>query len=277
MKRALLVCGLSAVIASSLTLIPSPSSAKTVAACVEEWKANKSTIQTSGKTRKDFITECRAETASTEPAPAPTPQPTQAEKRELTATAAPETTAAAKHKTIKACAAEWTENKATIQASGKTRKDFITECRTGTETALHRPHHRRARRRARRQPPGIRQQRRARRSGKPTSPPSRPAAKRRRTSSPSAAPKPLRPNPLQRRRRNQPPRNSQTHPQPLPARALRKRYEHARTSGRRTKRPFRPAAKQGKTSSPNVVLVLRRQPPLRQRLKQLLLSSQSLL
>ena len=134
MKRALLVCGLSAVIASSLMLIPSPSSAKTVKACVEEWKVNKSTIQASGKTRKDFITECRAETTSTEPTPTPTPQPTQAEKRESTATAAPETTAAAKHKTIKACAAEWTENKATIQASGKTRKDFITECRTGTET-----------------------------------------------------------------------------------------------------------------------------------------------
>ena len=134
MKRALLVCGLSAVIASSLMLIPSPSSAKTVKACVEEWKASKSTIQASGKTRKDFITECRAETASTEPAPVPTPQPTQADKRESTATAAPETTAATKHKTIKACASEWTEHKATIQASGKTRKDFITECRTGTET-----------------------------------------------------------------------------------------------------------------------------------------------
>ena len=171
MKRALLVCGLSAVIASSLTLVPSPSSAKTVKACVEEWKANKSTIQASGKKKTDFITECRAETASTEPAPAPTPQPTQAEKQKSTATAAPEKTAAVKHKTIKACAAEWTENKATIQASGKTRKDFIAECRTRTETVAastassagmtptRRP---RTRRRRRNQPPRSSQSKRSR-------------------------------------------------------------------------------------------------------------------
>ncbi len=66
MKQALLIFGFAAVIASSL-VISSPSSAKTVKACDEEWKANKATIQASGKKKKDFITECRAETASTNP------------------------------------------------------------------------------------------------------------------------------------------------------------------------------------------------------------------
>ena len=74
------------------------------------------------------MTECRAETASTESAPAPTAQPAPAEQPTVTA---PRARTA---KTIKACAAEWTANKATIQASGKTRKDFIAECRAGTTT-----------------------------------------------------------------------------------------------------------------------------------------------
>ena len=59
MKQALLICGFSAVLAASL-LISSPSSAKTVKACEDEWKANKSTIQASGKKKTDFMTECRA-------------------------------------------------------------------------------------------------------------------------------------------------------------------------------------------------------------------------
>ena len=129
MKKALLIYGFSAILASSL-LISSPSSAKTVKACDEEWKANKSTIQASGKKKKDFITECRAETASTEPSTAPAAQPAPAASSESPATA-PRTRSA---KTIRACGAEWTANKASLEASGKTRKDFITECRAGTET-----------------------------------------------------------------------------------------------------------------------------------------------
>jgi hypothetical protein len=35
-------------------------------------------------------------------------------------------------KTAKACEDEWKAGKATIQASGKKKKDFIAECRTGT-------------------------------------------------------------------------------------------------------------------------------------------------
>ena len=134
MKKALLMYGFSAVIASSL-LMSSPSSAKTVKACEEEWKANKTTIQTSGKKKKDFITECRAETASTEPSAAPAAQATPAETPNSSATA-PRTRSA---KTIRACAAEWTANKEALQASGKTRAGFITECRGGAETAAAAP------------------------------------------------------------------------------------------------------------------------------------------
>ena len=129
MKQTLLIFGFSAVLASIL-LISSPSSAKTVKACEDEWKANKSTIQASGKKKTDFMTECRAETASTEPATAPAAQRAPAASSNPPA-AAPRVRSA---KTIRACAAEWTANKASLEASGKTRKDFITECRAGTET-----------------------------------------------------------------------------------------------------------------------------------------------
>ena len=130
MKQTLLICGFSAVLAASL-LISSPSSAKTVKACEDEWKSNKSTIQASGKKKTDFMTECRAETASTEPATAPAAQPAAPAASPNPSAVAPRARSA---KTQRACAAEWTANKASLEASGKTRKDFITECRAGTET-----------------------------------------------------------------------------------------------------------------------------------------------
>src|SRR5256885_15120347 len=37
--------------------------------------------------------------------------------------------AAAQQKTVKQCNDEWTANKAAIQASGKTKKAFVAECR----------------------------------------------------------------------------------------------------------------------------------------------------
>jgi hypothetical protein len=52
---------------------------KTAKACDEEWKANKTTIQASGKKKKEFIAECRAGTPTTTDRPATTtaPAPTQ--------------------------------------------------------------------------------------------------------------------------------------------------------------------------------------------------------
>src|SRR5438034_8937574 len=52
------------------------------------------------------------------------------------------TMAAAQQKTAKQCNDEWTTNKATIQASGKTKKVFIAECRgqaTATPPAAPKP------------------------------------------------------------------------------------------------------------------------------------------
>jgi hypothetical protein len=41
----------------------------------------------------------------------------------------------AQQKTAKECNDEWTAQKATLQAAGKKKKDFITECRGGTPAA----------------------------------------------------------------------------------------------------------------------------------------------
>ena len=95
---------------------------KTVKECNAEWTANKAAIQASGKRKKDFMAECRG-TAQTTTAPA-TAAPAQP------APASPPTHT----KTVKECNAEWTANKAAIQASGKRKKDFIAECR-GTATS----------------------------------------------------------------------------------------------------------------------------------------------
>ncbi len=127
MKRAFLAYGLSFAIVSSLTLIPVSSFAKTLKACAEEWKANKTTIQASGKKKTAFIIECRAEAASAEPAKAPEAQPAPAGQQQAAA-------AETKGKTARACAAEWTSNKAALQASGKTRRDFIAGCRAGASS-----------------------------------------------------------------------------------------------------------------------------------------------
>ena len=92
---------------------------KTVKECDAEWSANKATIQASGKTKKEFVAECRAgSTTAATPAPAPAATP-----------------AAGTQKTAKECDAEWSANKATIQASGKTKKEFVAECRAGSTTA----------------------------------------------------------------------------------------------------------------------------------------------
>jgi len=45
------------------------------------------------------------------------------------------TSGLAQQKTAKQCDAEWTANKAAIQASGKTKKAFVAECRTTAASA----------------------------------------------------------------------------------------------------------------------------------------------
>jgi uncharacterized membrane protein len=91
-KNASLVAALAAI----FLLIPSLSHAKTVKACEEEWKANKATIQASGKKKTEFIAACRAEaaTAPTTQAPATqtAPQQTTAQPPRAPAQPAPSTT-----------------------------------------------------------------------------------------------------------------------------------------------------------------------------------------
>jgi hypothetical protein len=100
-----------------LALVEVAAQQKTAKQCNDEWTANKATIQASGKTKKVFMSECRGQPTS---AATTTPKPP--------ATAAPSPAAAVK--TAKQCNEEWTANKAAIQASKKTKKDFIADCRT---------------------------------------------------------------------------------------------------------------------------------------------------
>ena len=111
--------------AAMLGLAWSPAAAqqKTIKQCDDEWTANKAAIQASGKTKKVFNAECRGQ-ATAAPAAAPKPATTAAPRPPTSAPGA-----AGSVKTAKQCNDEWTANKATIQASKKTKKEFMAECR----------------------------------------------------------------------------------------------------------------------------------------------------
>jgi len=121
-RLAVLIC---AVAMLGLASVPAAAQQKTAKQCNDEWTANKASIQASGKTKKAFIAECRGQ--ATAPS-AQAPKPTTATAPKPTRTAAPN--AAANVKTAKQCNDEWTANKAAIQASKKTKKQFMAECRT---------------------------------------------------------------------------------------------------------------------------------------------------
>jgi hypothetical protein len=124
MDRRFAVLACSAVMLG-LALVPAAAQQKTAKQCNEEWTANKATIQASGKTKKVFVAECRGQ-ATAAPTAAPKPAATAAPKPPRTAAPSP----AANVKTAKQCNEEWTANKAAIQASKKTKKEFMAECRT---------------------------------------------------------------------------------------------------------------------------------------------------
>jgi hypothetical protein len=116
-----------------LASLPAAAQQKTVKQCNDEWAANKASIQASGKTKKAFVAECRGQAAVRAPKPsAAAPKPP--------GTAAP--SPAANVKTAKQCNEEWSANKAAIQASKKSKKQFVAECRVqpaGTATAAPAP------------------------------------------------------------------------------------------------------------------------------------------
>ena len=143
--------------------VPSSHAAQTAKACEEQWKSNKKSIQASGRKKKDFIAECRGAnpmaTAPAAPAPARSGATTPAQACEeqwkankpsiqasgktkkvfigecrgtnpvATAPAAPAPARSSSTTPAKACEEQWKANKPSIQASGKTKKVFIGECR----------------------------------------------------------------------------------------------------------------------------------------------------
>jgi hypothetical protein len=114
---------------TALASFPADAQQKTVKQCNDEWAANKVKLQASGKTKKAFVAECRGQVTAAAPKPSrAAPKPP--------GTAAP--SPAANVKTAKQCNEEWTANKAAIQASKKSKKQFLAECRAqpaGTATA----------------------------------------------------------------------------------------------------------------------------------------------
>jgi hypothetical protein len=94
---------------------------KTVKACQEEWKVNKSTNQANGVTEKAYVAQCRA---------VGTAVPSRAGPAE------PTTPAVEGQKTAKACREEWQANKTAYQANGVTERTYVAQCRAGvTPTA----------------------------------------------------------------------------------------------------------------------------------------------
>jgi hypothetical protein len=105
----------------ALAAFPAPLLAqqKTLRACQEEWRANKTDNQAKGITEKAYVTQCRAGAGSAQPTSTPAPA-----------------TAPAPLKTAKACRDEWQANKAAYQAAKITEKAYIDKCRTGEAVAL---------------------------------------------------------------------------------------------------------------------------------------------
>jgi hypothetical protein len=96
---------------------------KTVAACREEWRANKAANQANGITLKAYVAQCRGGATPAETTAAPT------------APAAPAPTAETGQKTARECREEWRANKAANQANGVTEKAYVAQCRSGASPA----------------------------------------------------------------------------------------------------------------------------------------------
>ena len=98
---------------------------KTVAACREEWRANKAANQANGITLKAYVAQCRSGAEPAQPTAAPA----------APAAPAPTPTAETGQKTVAACREEWRANKAANQANGITLKAYVAQCRSGAAPA----------------------------------------------------------------------------------------------------------------------------------------------
>jgi hypothetical protein len=73
--------------ALSLAALPALAQQKSAKQCNDEWRANRATIQASGKLKRDFMAECRG--SATARAAPPAQQPAQAPQRPSQASAPP--------------------------------------------------------------------------------------------------------------------------------------------------------------------------------------------
>jgi hypothetical protein len=125
MKSLFFTTACSAVVAFAAMSSPSLAQDKTVKACVEEWRADKTGFQARGITEKAYVAQCRAGASTTTAAPGPAgpiaPPP------------APASTIG-QQKTAKDCIEEWRADKANFQARGITEKAYVIQCRAGTAT-----------------------------------------------------------------------------------------------------------------------------------------------
>ena len=109
---------------SGLAFSITPSFAKTIKECQEEWRANKAANEAAKVTEKDFVAKCRAEAAK--PAATTTAAPAAAPKTMAKKPADPQE---AEHARERACAADWKAAKAAGKvATGMTWPTYWSEC-----------------------------------------------------------------------------------------------------------------------------------------------------
>jgi len=104
---------------------------KTVAACRDEWRANKAANQANGITEKAYVAQCRGGTSPAQSTSAPVAAPSRS--------APTATTSETGQKTVAACRDEWRANKAANQANGITEKAYVAQCRGGESQRQDRP------------------------------------------------------------------------------------------------------------------------------------------
>jgi hypothetical protein len=124
--RKQIAIGMCWVMFASLTAFPyAAAQQKTVAACRDEWRANKAANQAAGITEKAYVAQCRGGTAPAQTTAVPAAPPTAPKA------AAPGTG----QKTVAACRDEWRANKPANQAAGITEKAYVAQCRGGAAPA----------------------------------------------------------------------------------------------------------------------------------------------
>lgn len=128
MKIPFIIVMCSALVGALTVSLPVAAQQKTVKACQEEWRANRTANEKAGITQKAYVDKCRAGAAAAQPASKPAAKPAAAPKPAAKQPEAPQ-------KTVRACQEEWRANRAANEAGGITQKAYVEKCRAGTTTA----------------------------------------------------------------------------------------------------------------------------------------------